>query len=102
MIDKSNDYLIDLDKILENNIKINTHAETKSYYALVLLGLLSVPLFTLFIEIINLKLFIFWHNKLLFIICFLFFLLALFSLIYSFIPRIVFKIKKTAEKILAR
>jgi hypothetical protein len=48
---------INLDTIFTNHREINKHAETKSYYALVLLGLLSVPLFSLFIDLLDHQLF---------------------------------------------
>ncbi|AGM25868.1 hypothetical protein SSYRP_v1c02720 [Spiroplasma syrphidicola EA-1] len=98
MINK-NEKIIDLDIIFENNRKISNYAETKSYYALVLLGLLSVPLFTLFVEMLNLKLFNFWYNKLLFIFSLILLVLSFFSLIFSFIPRIVIKSKKQRKNI---
>ncbi|WHQ37523.1 hypothetical protein [Spiroplasma sp. SV19] len=101
MLDKNNEQLIDLNKVLENNNKINSHAETKSYYALVLLGLLSVPLFSLLVEMLNLKLFNFWYNKLLFTLSLVLLFFSLFSLLYSFIPRLAIKLKRK-KKILVK
>ena len=99
MLNKNNEELLDLNEVFKNNIRINTHAETKSYYALVLLGLLSVPLFTLLVEMLNLKLFDFWYNKLLFVLSLILLLLSLFSLLYSFIPRLANKIKKKSKSV---
>jgi hypothetical protein len=79
---------INLDTIFANHREINKHAETKSYYALVLLGLLSVPLFSLFIDLLDHQLFKDWTNQLLFSGILLFFLFSLFALLFSFIPRI--------------
>jgi hypothetical protein len=78
---------INLDTIYTNNKEINKHAETKSYYSLVLLGLLSVPLFSLLVDMLDHNLFMQCNNKWLFISSLVFFLLSLLSLVFSFIPR---------------
>lgn len=89
---------IDLNLVHKINEQINSHAESKSYYALELVGLLSVPLFTLFVKMLELKLFNFWYYKVLFILVLSLFLLSLVTLLFSFIPKLTILKRKVKDK----